>query len=127
MRVRIVLAGTLAASLHLAAAGSATAQSIWVHAKVQTQFSAARQVSTFQAIATTDREGQNRVAAARLCVEGVAHRVQKVCESDVSFVEIVEVVDFPTAGAKCAEAIALGTASPGADAVQVEAKARTCP
>jgi hypothetical protein len=102
----------------------AEAQSVWLHARVDTQGSPGQQVSRFRAFATSDQAGLNPVAVPTICVKGIAHRTDERCAQNASEVILEERrVGLPGVGALCVEAQATAVASVG----PLTANARACP
>jgi hypothetical protein len=105
-------------------AHGAGAESIWVHAKVEIQSTTGEQITRFRAFSTSDEAGTTRVNASRLCVKGIAYRVQEKCEENTSSIELVErTTDLPGLGSKCGEV----TATAAGVTAQAQASARACP
>jgi hypothetical protein len=119
--------GTIAMALAvvLGAVSGARAQGgSWVHASVETRGAPGEQITTFRAVTTTDQAGTQRAPVARLCVKGIAHRVQERCEENTAAVELVErTIGLPGVGDLCVEAIASATSAVG----PLTATARACP
>jgi hypothetical protein len=102
----------------------AEAQSVWVHARVDTQGSPGQQVSRFRAFTTSDQAGVNPVAVPTICVKGIAHRTEERCAQNASEVVLEErTTGLPGIGALCVEAQATAVASVG----PLTANARACP
>ena len=116
-----IAVGTL---LGLASAGVAGAETAWIHASVETQGSVGEQVTTFRAFTTSDQAGTTRIPVSRLCIKGMAHKVQEKCEENVSSIELVEqTTGLPAVGSLCVEALATGTWK----TIPLTATARACP
>ena len=119
-----IMIGVVSVLLGSVLPGSAGAEALWVHARVETQHVSGQEITYFRAFTTSDPAGNNRTAADRICIAGTAHQAHEKCEENVSFVEVVERVPrLPGAATLCAEARA--TAYSGS--LQVNARARTCP
>jgi hypothetical protein len=100
------------------------AQSVWIHARVDTQGSPGQQVSRFRAFTTSDQAGVNPVAVPTICVKGIAHRTDERCLQNASEVILEErTTGLPGVGALCVEAQATAVASVG----PLTADARACP
>ena len=106
-------------------AGSAAAQdSAWIHVNVETRGATGEQVSTFQAFTTSDQAGSQRIPVTRLCVKGIAHRVEERCVDNADSVELVErTTGLPGMGNLCVEAVASAESKVG----PLSATARACP
>jgi hypothetical protein len=106
-------------------AGAAPAQNTrWIHVSVETRGATGEQVSTFRAFTTSDQGGTQRVPVNRLCVKGIAHRVEEKCVDNADAVELVErATGLPGVGTLCVEAVASAESSVG----PLSATARACP
>jgi hypothetical protein len=113
------------ASVVLLWAGAAAAQgSAWIHVSVETRGATGEQVSTFRAFTTSDEGGTQRVPVDRLCVKGIAHRVEERCVANADSVELVErTTGLPGVGSLCVEAVASAESRVG----PLSATARACP
>ena len=113
------------ASVVLLWAGAAAAQgSAWIHVSVETRGATGEQVSTFRAFTTSDQGGTQRVPVDRLCVKGIAHRVEERCVANADSVELVErTTGLPGVGSLCVEAVASAESRVG----PLSATARACP
>ena len=120
-----VRAGAVLACLILAWAEAAGAQeTAWVHVAVETQGSTGEQVSTFRAFTTADEAGSRRISVPRLCVKGIAHRVEERCVENTDAVELVERTSgLSGVGSLCVEAVASAESKVG----PLSATARACP
>jgi hypothetical protein len=120
VRVATVLTGLI-----LAWAGPTRAQgTVWVHVAAETRGSTGEQVSTFRAFTTADEAGTRRIRVSRLCVKGIAHRVEERCAENAEEVELVErTTGLPGVGSLCVEAIASVESNVG----PLSATARACP
>jgi hypothetical protein len=120
-------AGVLAVLLLLAPAGTETAvaqETAWIHVTVETRGATGEQVSTFRAYTTSDQAGARRIPVARLCVKGIAHRVEERCVENMDSVELVErTTGLPGVGSLCVEAVASAESKVG----PLSATARACP
>jgi hypothetical protein len=106
------------------APGPAAAETVWVHARVDTRGEAGAQVSRFWAFTTSDEGGTRRVAVARLCVLGTAHRTQERCAENASEIELEErATGLPGLGNRCVETLATATWGQR----PLTATARACP
>lgn len=116
----IVLAGVM-----LVWAGPAAAQgAVWIHVSVDTRGATGEQVSTFRAFTTSDQGGTQRVPVNRLCVKGIAHRVDERCVDNTDSVELIErTTGLPGMGSLCVEAVASAESKVG----PLSATARACP
>jgi hypothetical protein len=116
----IVLAGVV-----LMWAGPAGAQgAVWIHVTVDTRGATGEQVSTFRAFTTSDQGGTQRVPVDRLCVKGIAHRVDERCVDNADSVELVErTTGLPGMGNLCVEAVASAESRVG----PLSATTRACP
>lgn len=119
-RVLGVLSGVM-----LMAAGVAGAQgTAWLHVTVETRGASGEQVSTFRAFTTSDQGGTQRITVDRLCVKGIAHRVEERCADNTDAVELVErTIGLPGVGNLCVEAVASAESKVG----PLSATARACP
>jgi len=106
-------------------AGSVAAQdSAWIHVHVETRGATGEQVSTFRAFTTSDQGGTQRIPVDRLCVKGIAHRVDERCVTNADSVELVEsTTGLPGVGSLCVEAVASAESKVG----PLSATARACP
>jgi hypothetical protein len=106
-------------------AGLAAAQgSAWIHVTVDTRGATGEQVSTFRAFTTSDQGGTQRTPVNRLCVKGIAHRVEERCVDNADSVELVErTIGLPGVGSLCVEAVATAESRFG----PLSATARACP
>jgi hypothetical protein len=91
---------------------------------VETRGATGEQVSTFRAFTTSDQAGSQRVPVTRLCVKGIAHRVEERCVDNADSVELVERTSgLPGMGNLCVEAVASAESKVG----PLSATARACP
>ncbi|MGH7359452.1 MAG: hypothetical protein ACREJR_11625 [Candidatus Rokuibacteriota bacterium] len=113
------------AGMGLGWVGSAAAQdSAWIHVSVETRGATGEQVSTFRAFTTSDQAGSQRIPVTRLCVKGIAHRVEERCVDNADSVELVErATGLPGMGNLCVEAVASAESKVG----PLSATARACP
>ena len=96
----------------------------WIHVSVDTRGAAGEQISTFRAFTTSDQAGTQRIAVDRLCVKGIAHRVEEKCADKTDAVEMVErTTGLPGVGSLCVEAVASAESKVG----PLSATARACP
>jgi hypothetical protein len=96
----------------------------WIHVTVETRGAAGEQVSTFRAFTTSDQAGTQRIPVDRLCVKGIAHRVDERCVANTDSVELVErTTGLPGVGSLCVEAVASAESKVG----PLSATARACP
>ena len=103
------------------AGGQGTA---WLHVTVETRGASGEQVSTFRAFTTSDQGGTQRITVDRLCVKGIAHRVEERCADNTDAVELVErTTGLPGLGNLCVEAVASAESKVG----PLSATARACP
>jgi hypothetical protein len=102
-----------------------TAQgSAWIHVNVETRGATGEQVSTFRAFTTSDQAGTQRIPVDRLCVKGIAHKVDERCVANADAVELVErTTGLPGLGNLCVEAVASAESKVG----PLSATARACP
>jgi hypothetical protein len=116
----LVLAGLL-----LGWTGMVGAQeTAWIHVSVSTQGAAGEQISTFRAFTTADEAGTRRIPVARLCVKGIAHRVEERCVENMESVELVErTTGLPGVGSLCVQAVGSAESKAG----PLSATARACP
>ena len=116
----VALAGmTLAWTSMASAQGTA-----WIHVSVETRGATGEQVSTFRAFTTSDQAGTQRIAVNRLCVKGIAHKVDERCVDNADSVELVErTTGLPGVGSLCVEAVASAESKVG----PLSATARACP
>lgn len=121
---RVWTAGSLA-TLLLGWTGVAGAQdTAWIHVSVSTQGAAGEQTSTFRAYTTADEAGTRRIAVDRLCVKGIAHRVEERCVANQESVELVErTTGLPGVGSLCVQAVGSADSKAG----PLSATARACP
>jgi hypothetical protein len=105
--------------------GTAGAQgTAWIHVTVETRGVSGEQTSTFRAFTTSDQAGTQRVPVERLCVKGIAHRVDEKCVQNADSVELVErATGLPGVGNLCVEAVASAESKVG----PLSATARACP
>ena len=117
-------AGVLA-GLVLGLIGMAAAQgTAWIHVTVETRGATGEQVSTFRAFTTSDQAGTQQIPIDRLCVKGIAHRVEERCVENAASVELVErTIGLPGVGSLCVEAVASAESKVG----PLSATARACP
>ena len=122
--VRTCVAGVLAV-LVLWWTGMPGAQgTAWLHVTVETRGASGEQVSTFRAFTTSDQAGTQRIPVDRLCVKGIAHRVEERCAESTDAVELVErTTGLPGVGSLCVEAVASAVSQVG----PLSATARACP
>ena len=115
----------IVAGLILAWSGVAAAQNTaWIHVSVDTRGASGQQVSTFRAFTTSDEAGTQRIAVDRICVKGIAHRVEEKCAENADSVELVErTTGLPGVGNLCVEAVASAESKVG----PLSATARACP
>ena len=105
-------------------ATAAAQGSAWIHVSVETRGATGEQVSTFRAFTTSDQGGTQRVPVDRLCVKGIAHRVDERCVANADSVELVErTTGLPGVGNLCVEAVASAESKVG----PLSATARACP
>ena len=117
-------AGVMAWVLLGWAAGAGAQETAWIHVGVSTQGSSGEQTSTFRAFTTSDQAGNQRIAVNRLCVKGIAHRVEEKCVSNADSVELVEhATGLPGVGSLCVQAVASAESKVG----PLSATARACP
>jgi hypothetical protein len=96
----------------------------WLHVTVETRGASGEQVSTFRAFTTSDQAGTQRIPVDRLCVKGIAHRVEERCVESTDAVELVErTTGLPGVGSLCVEAVASAVSKVG----PLSATARACP
>lgn len=96
----------------------------WIHVAVETRGAAGEQTSTFRAFTTSDQAGTQRIAVDRLCVKGIAHKVEERCVANADSVELVErTMGLPGVGNLCVEAVASAESKVG----PLSATARACP
>jgi hypothetical protein len=121
------VAGVLAVLLLLVPGGTGTAraqETAWIHVTVDTRGATGEQVSTFRAYTTADQAGTRRIPVARLCVKGIAHRVEERCVENSDSVELVErTTGLSGVGSLCVEAVASAESKVG----PLSATARACP
>ncbi len=121
---RVRMAG-VAAGLIFAWTGVAAAQNTaWIHVSVETRGTSGEQTSTFRAFTTSDEAGAQRIAVDRICVKGIAHRVEEKCAANADSVELVEnTTGLPGVGSLCVEAVASADSKVG----PLSATAKACP
>jgi hypothetical protein len=121
---RAKMAGMLAGVI-LAWTGVAAAQNTaWIHVSVETRGTSGEQTSTFRAFTTSDEAGAQRIPVDRICVKGIAHKVEEKCAANVDAVELVEhTTGLPGVGSLCVEAVASAESKVG----PLSANARACP
>lgn len=121
---RAWVAGVLTGLL-LGWTGAAEAQeTAWIHVSVSTQGAVGEQISTFRAFTTSDEAGTRRISVARLCVKGIAHRVDERCVDNAESVELVErTTGLPGVGSLCVQAVGSAESKAG----PLSATARACP
>jgi hypothetical protein len=96
----------------------------WIHVTVETRGAPGEQVSTFRAFTTSDQGGTQRIPVDRLCVKGIAHRVEERCVDNAASVELVErTLGLPGVGTLCVQAVASAESKVG----PLSATARACP
>jgi hypothetical protein len=96
----------------------------WIHVTVETRGALGEQTSTFRAFTTSDQAGLQRIVVDRLCVKGIAHRVDEKCVQNADTVELVErATGLPGLGSLCVEAVASAESKAG----PLSATARACP
>ena len=115
----------VAAGLILAWTGVASAQNTaWIHVSVETHGTSGEQTSTFRAFTTSDEAGTQRIPVSRVCVKGIAHKVEEKCAENTDSVELVEhTTGLPGLGSLCVEAVASAESKVG----PLSATARACP
>ena len=116
---------TVLVGLVLGSPGLAGAQgTAWIHVTVETRGASGEQISTFRAFTTSDQAGTQRIPVGRLCVKGIAHRVEERCAENTDAVELVErTTGLPGVGSLCVEAVASAESKVGL----LSATARACP
>jgi hypothetical protein len=116
---------TVLGGLILAWVGVAAAQNTaWIHVSVETRGTSGQQTSTFRAFTTSDEAGAQRIPVERICVKGIAHRVEEKCAANADAVELVEhTTGLPGVGSLCVEAAASAESKVG----PLSATARACP
>ena len=121
---RARMAGVVA-GLILAWASVAVAQNTaWIHVSVETRGTSGEQTSTFRAFTTSDEAGTQRITVDRICVKGIAHKVEEKCTANADSVELVErTTGLPGVGSLCVEAVASAESKVG----PLSATARACP
>jgi hypothetical protein len=118
------VAGLLALLLLVTAAPAGAQETAWIHVSVETRGATGEQVSTFRAYTSSDEAGTRRIPVARLCVKGIAHRVEERCVANLDSVELVErTTGLTGVGSLCVEAVASAESSVG----PLSATARACP
>jgi hypothetical protein len=91
---------------------------------VETRGATGEQVSTFRAFTTSDQGGTQRIPVNRLCVKGIAHRVEERCVENTDSVELVErTTGLPGVGSLCVQAVGSAESKAG----PLSATARACP
>ena len=96
----------------------------WLHVTVETRGASGEQITTFRAFTTSDQAGTQRIAVDRVCVKGIAHRVEERCAANTDAVELVEqITGLPGVGSLCVEAVASAESKVG----PLSATARACP
>src|SRR5262249_5670287 len=96
----------------------------WIHVSVETRGTPGQQTSTFRAFTTSDEAGTQRITVDRICVKGIAHKVEEKCTANADSVELVEqTTGLPGVGSLCVEA----AASAGSEGGRVAARARARP
>ena len=96
----------------------------WLHVTVETRGASGEQVSTFRAFTTSDQGGTQRIAVDRLCVKGIAHKIEERCAESMDAVELIErTTGLPGVGSLCVEAVASAVSKAG----PLSATARACP
>ena len=115
----------VAAGLILLWAGVAAAQNTaWIHVSVETRGVSGEQTSTFRAFTTSDEAGTQRITVDRICVKGIAHKIEEKCTANADSVELVErTTGLPGVGSLCVEAVASAESKVG----PLSATARACP
>ena len=99
-------------------------ETAWIHVSVSTQGATGEQTSTFRAFTTSDEAGARRIPVARLCVKGIAHRVDEKCVENADSVELVErTTGLPGVGSLCVQAVGSAESKAG----PLTATARACP
>ena len=122
--VRIRVAGVLAALVRRMDRGGDAQGTAWLHVNVETRGASGEQVSTFRAYTTSDQAGTQRISVDRLCVKGIAHKVEEQCAQGTDSVELVErTTGLPGVGSLCVEAVASAESKVG----PLSATARACP
>ena len=113
------------AGLILAWSGVVAAQNTaWIHVSVETRGASGQQISSFRAFTTSDEAGTQRISVDRICVKGIAHRVEEKCVNNADAVELVEqTTGLPGVGSLCVEAVASAESKVG----PLSATARACP
>ena len=118
--VMSVLAGVILGWSGLAAAQNTA----WIHVSVETHGTSGEQTSTFRAFTTSDEAGNQRIPVDRICVKGIAHKVDEKCAENADSVELVEhTTGLPGVGSLCVEAVASAESKVG----PLSATARACP
>ena len=115
----------VAAGVILAWTGMAAAQNTaWIHVSVETHGKSGEQTSTFRAFTTSDEAGTQRIPVSRICVKGIAHKVEEKCTENADSIELVEyTTGLPGLGSLCVEAVASAESKVG----PLSATARACP
>jgi hypothetical protein len=121
---RVRAAGALAGLLVAWTGVAAAQETAWIHVSVSTQGASGEQVSTFRAFTTSDQAGTRRIAVDRICVKGIAHRIEEKCAANSESVELVErTTGLPGVGSLCVQAVASAESKAG----PLSATARACP
>jgi hypothetical protein len=121
---RVWAAGILAGLLLGWTGGVGAQETAWIHVSVSTQGGVGEQISTFRAFTTSDEAGTRRIPVARLCVKGIAHRVDERCVENMEAVELVErTTGLPGVGSLCVQAVGSAESKVG----PLSATARACP
>jgi hypothetical protein len=115
----------VAAVVILAWTGVAAAQNTaWIHVSVETRGTSGAQTSTFRAFTTSDEAGTQRIPVSRICVKGIAHKVEEKCTENADSIELVEhTTGLSGLGSLCVEAVASAESKVG----PLSATARACP
>ena len=115
----------VAAVVILAWTGVAAAQNTaWIHVSVETRGTSGEQTSTFRAFTTSDEAGTQRIPVSRICVKGIAHKVEEKCTENADSIELVEhTTGLSGLGSLCVEAVASAESNVG----PLSATARACP
>jgi hypothetical protein len=121
---RIRMAGVVTGLILAWAAAAAAQNTAWIHVSVETHGSSGQQTSTFRAFTTSDEAGTQRITVDRICVKGIAHKVEEKCAQNADSVELVEsTTGLPGVGSLCVEAVASAESKVG----PLSATARACP
>ena len=103
---------------------AAAQNTAWIHVSVETRGTSGQQTSTFRAFTTSDEAGTQRITVDRICVKGIAHKVEEKCTANADSVELVEqTTGLPGVGSLCVEAVASAESKVG----PLSATARACP